>query len=83
LFSSRSIAIEADRLLFASRSCRAKLGGAAEPTTSPVSAPIVATSSPRRATMHGAAQVFRHARDIGASKSVSFERRNRVRFKKY
>ena len=29
----------------------------------------------RRATMHGAAQAFRHAMQIGAAKSVSFEKK--------
>ena len=37
-----------------------------------VSAPVVATSSSHRATMHGATQAFRRAMAIGAAKSVSF-----------
>ena len=41
-----------------------------------------AMSSSRRVTMHGAAQMFRRAMAIGATKSVSFGRRkNSVRFK--
>jgi len=31
--------------------------------------------------MHGAAQTFRRARKIGAGKSVSFGKKNSVRFK--
>ena len=31
--------------------------------------------------MHGAAQVFRRAREIGAGKNVSFGKKNSVRFK--
>jgi len=69
--SSRSIASEAGRLLSVSTSGRAVGYGAAEPATSPVSASVVTTSSPRCATMHGAAQAFRRVREIGAAKSVS------------
>jgi len=51
------------------------MDGAADPATSPVSAPVDATSSSRRATVHGAAQAFRHAMAIGAAKSVSFRKK--------
>ena len=64
------------------RQCRAKIGGAADPATPPVSAPVVATSASRHANMHGAAQTFCHAMAIDAAKSVSFEEeKNSVRFK--
>jgi len=56
--------------------------GAADPAMSSVSSPIVATSSSRRATMHGATQAFHRAMAIGAAKSVSLEKKlNSVRFK--
>ena len=42
--------------------------------------PAHATSALCRATMHGAAQVFGRARAIGAGKSVSFKKTDRVRF---
>jgi len=63
--------------------CRAtnqRIGGAADPATSSVNVPVVATSSSRRATMHGAAQTFRRASEIGTAKSVSFKK-NSVKFK--
>ena len=54
-----------------SRNRCAKIGGAAGPVTSTVAIPVVATSASCRATMHGVAQAFGHARAIGAAKSVS------------
>ena len=36
---------------------------------------VIATSSTYRATMHAAAQAFRHAMALGAAKSVSFEKK--------
>ena len=54
------------------RHCRAKIGGAAGPATSRSPKPVVATSDLCRATMHGAAQAFDHARAIGAAKGVIF-----------
>jgi len=36
--------------------------------------PVVATSSTRRATMHGVAQAFRRAMALGVAKSVSFKK---------
>jgi len=44
-------------------------------------APVFATSPSCRATMHGTAQTFLRAMTIGATKSVSFEKKNSVRFK--
>ena len=41
-------------------------------------APVVATSSSCRATMHGVAQAFRRAMAIGAAKSISFEKKNKT-----
>jgi len=38
-------------------------------------APVVATSSFYRVTMHGAAQAFRRAMAIDEAKSVSFEKK--------
>jgi len=43
--------------------------------------PAHATSALCRATMHGAAQAFSHARAIGAAKSVSLKKTDSVRFK--
>jgi len=63
------------------RHFRAKIGGAAGPATSTVAIPVVATSASCRATMHGVAQAFGHARAIGAAKSVSLKKNDRVRFK--
>ena len=68
---------------------RAKIGGAADPATSPVSSPgrrhVILL--PRHATMHGAAQAFRRAIAIGAAKSVSFEKKTvldlKLVYKKY
>ena len=57
---------------------RAKIGGATGPTTSTVAIPVVATSASCRATMHDAAQEFGRARAIGAAKSVSFFKKNRL-----
>ena len=42
---------------------------------------VAAMSAPCRATMHGVAQAFGHARAIGAAKSVSLKKNDRVRFK--
>ena len=42
---------------------------------------VVATSALCRATMHGATQVFGHARTICAVKSVSLKKTDSVRFK--
>ena len=95
--SSRSIAIEAGRLLSAFRSYHAVGLGASVPRRGPwcVSAAPWAMarqnlphhrsapwSSPRhppcRATMHGVAQAFRRAREIGVAKSVSFGKNKTV-----
>jgi len=43
--------------------------------------PVVATSSNRRATMHGVAQAFRRAMALGAAKSISFEKKTVLDFK--
>ena len=61
------------------RHCRAKIGSVAGPAQSAV--PVVASSDLCRATMHGAAQALNRARAIGAAKSVSFKKTDRVRFK--
>jgi len=60
------------------RQCRAKIDGAADPATSPVSVPVIAIHPSRCATMHGAAQAFRRAREKGTGKSVSFEKNKTV-----
>ena len=57
------------------RHCRAKIGGVADPATSPVSARSSPRHPSRGATMHDAAHAFHHAMAIGAAKSVSFEKK--------
>jgi hypothetical protein len=42
---------------------------------------VAATSALCRATMHGAAQAFGRARPLGAAKSVSLKKTDRVKFK--
>ena len=59
------------------RHCRAKISGAAGLATQRSAGPVVATSAPYRATMHGAAQAFGRTRAIGAAKSVSFKKTRR------
>ena len=57
------------------RQCRAVVYGTADPATSPISTPVVATSSSRCTTIHGAAQAFRRTMTIGVVKSVGFEKK--------
>jgi len=47
----------------------------------PSTFPVVATSAPCRATIHGAAQAFGRAMAIGAAKSISFEKKTVLDFK--
>jgi len=57
---------------------RAKIGGAVDPATSPISVSVVAMSSPRRATMHGTAQTFHRAMAIDTAKSVRFRNKKQT-----
>ena len=58
------------------RHCRAKIGGAAGPAPSAVSAPGRRHVSP--VPRHAAAQAFGRTRAIGAAKSVSFLKKSEV-----